>query len=227
MSSLIQTVRTLKEHSTVKENRNNLELEKIDNSKNGKRKSTYKNYVKPSKKFSIDVSDTNNQNIINNKEIKNENNTNPKERVSQNLKTYSYDKNSSLGFRKGKTKYILNLLNDTSLKKYKQSCISFLKEDDLIKNLYEENGFEKTNFSYDNFLEKNFFSSKLFLFKLEIMLTSEDFAKKNAKDKFFKKEITNFLKRMKEDKEIIDKKNNLNKFFEGQFSFIKSFDFNQ
>jgi hypothetical protein len=32
---------------------------------------------------------------------------------------------------------------------------------------------------------------------------------------------------MKEDKEIIDKKNNLNKFFEGQFSFIKSFDFNQ
>ena len=227
MSSLIQTVRTLKEHSTVKENRNNLEIEKIDNTKNGKRKSTYKNYVKPSKKFSIDVSDTNNQNIINNKEIKNENNTNPKERVSQNLKTYSYDKNSSLGFRKGKTKYILNLLNDTSLKKYKQSCISFLKEDDLIKNLYEENGFEKTNFSYDNFLEKNFFSSKLFLFKLEIMLTSEDFAKKNAKDKFFKKEITNFLKRMKEDKEIIDKKNNLNKFFEGQFSFIKSFDFNQ
>jgi Txe/YoeB family toxin of Txe-Axe toxin-antitoxin module len=59
------------------------------------------------------------------------------------------------------------------------------------------------------------------------MLTSEDFAKKNAKDKFFKKEITNLLKRMKEDKEIIDKKNNLNKFFEGQFSFIKSFDFNQ
>ena len=227
MSSLIQTVRTLKEHSTVKENRNNLELEKIDNTKNGKRKSTYKNYVKPSKKFSIDVSDTNNQNIINNKEIKNENNTNPKERLSQNLKTYSYDKNSSLGFRKGKTKYILNLLNDTSLKKYKQSCISFLKEDDLIKNLYEENGFEKTNFSYDNFLEKNFFSSKLFLFKLEIMLTSEDFAKKNAKDKFFKKEITNLLKRMKKDKEIIDKKNNLNKFFEGQFSFIKSFDFNQ
>ena len=51
MSSLIQTVRTLKEHSTVKENRNNLELEKIDNSKNAKRKSTYKNYVKPSKKF--------------------------------------------------------------------------------------------------------------------------------------------------------------------------------
>lgn len=30
MSSLIQTVRTLKEHSTVKENRNNLELEKLE-----------------------------------------------------------------------------------------------------------------------------------------------------------------------------------------------------
>ena len=59
------------------------------------------------------------------------------------------------------------------------------------------------------------------------MLTTEDFVKKNSKDKFFKKEITNFLKKIKEDKEIIEKKNNLNKCFETQFSFIKTFNFNQ
>ena len=159
-----------------------------------KRKSSIKNYVKPTKKFSIEVSDTNNQNILNSKE-----NIKPKEHLSENIKSQNNtnDKNSSIGFRKGKTKYILNLLNDTSIKKYKQSCISFLKEDSLIKNLYEENGFEKTNFSYDNFLEKNFFNNKLFLYKLEIMLTTEDFAKKNSKDKFLKKEKTNFLKKNK------------------------------
>ena len=33
--------------------------------------------------------------------------------------------NSSNAFRKGKTKYILNLLNDTSIKKYKQSLLVF------------------------------------------------------------------------------------------------------
>ena len=163
MSTLIQIVWTLKGHSTVKENINNSELEKLDknseNIKNMKRKSSIKNYVKPKEHLS--------------QNIKSQNNTN--------------DKNSSIGFRKGKTKYILNLLNDTSIKKYKQSCISFLKEDTLIKNLYEENGFEKTNFSYDNFLEKNFFNNKLFLYKLEIMLTNEDFVKKIQKINFLKK----------------------------------------
>ena len=53
MSTLIQTVRTLKGHSTVKENRNNLELEKLDknseNIKNMKRKSSIKNYIKQKK----------------------------------------------------------------------------------------------------------------------------------------------------------------------------------
>ena len=112
-----------------------------------------------------------------------------------------------------------------SIKKYKQTCISFLKEDNLIKQLYEENGFEKTNFSYDNFIEKYFFSSKLFMFKLEITLMSEDnLTKKNVKEKFFKKEILNFLQKMKSDKEIINKKSNLKVIFDNHFNFIKNFD---
>ena len=237
MSALINTVRNLKEHATVKKSRKNMELEKInknlDNDK--KRKSTIKN-VKPTKKFSIDLAESINfQNMYTSQDNKKENKTENilKESLNQTFKSPNNKNknsnifNSSNAFRKGKTKYILNLLNDASIKKYKQSCISFLKEDDLIKNLYEGNGFEKNNFSYDNFIEKNFFNNKLFLYKLEIMLMSEEFTKKNAKEKFFKKEIMYYLNNLKNEKEYIDKINNLKSSFDNQFSFIKNFDFNK
>lgn len=59
MSTLIQIVWTLKGHSTVKENINNSELEKLDknseNIKNMKRKSSIKNYVKPKKIFNWSI----------------------------------------------------------------------------------------------------------------------------------------------------------------------------
>ena len=250
---VVQTVRTLKEHPTVKESiRNNINLEKIldknqdINLKEEKRKGTViLRNIKPIKKFSIDGAENNinnnnlnnnninnnlnNNNINNNKENK-LNDLNLKERLSQSLRNpINFNIKNSInlnnGFRKGKSKYIQSLLSDTSMKKYKQTCITFLKEDELIKKLYEENGFEKTNFSYDNFLEKYFFNSKLFLFKLEINIMSEDFTiKKNTKEKFFKKEIINFLKKMKDDKSYNDKKNNLKQCFDTQFSFIKNFD---
>ncbi len=253
---VVQTVRTLKEHPTVKESiRNNINLEKIldknkdINLKEEKRKGTViLRNIKPIKKFSIDGAENNinnnnlnnnninnnlnNNNINNNKENK-LNDLNLKERLSQSLRNpINFNIKNSInlnnGFRKGKSKYIQSLLSDTSMKKYKQTCITFLKEDELIKKLYEENGFEKTNFSYDNFLEKYFFNSKLFLFKLEINIMSEDFTiKKNTKEKFFKKEIINFLKKMKEDKEYLNKKNDLKESFDKHFSFIKNFDFYQ
>ena len=54
MSTLIQIVWTLKGHSTVKENINNSELEKLDkNSENIK--SSIKNYVKPKKIFNWSI----------------------------------------------------------------------------------------------------------------------------------------------------------------------------
>ena len=240
---VVQTVRTLKEHPTVKESvNNNLLLEKIldknqnINIKEDKRKGTViLRNTKPIKKISIDGAENNlNNNNLNNNNINNKENKlnelNLKERLSQSLRNpINFNHKNSInlnnGFRKGKSKYIQSLLSDTSMKKYKQTCISFLKEDELIKKLYEDNGFEKTNFSYDNFLEKNFFNSKLFLFKLEIIIMSEDFTiKKNTKEKFFKKEIINFLKKMKDDKSYIDKKNNLKQCFDTQFSFIKNFD---
>ena len=240
---VVQTVRTLKEHPTVKESvNNNLLLEKIldknqnINIKEDKRKGTViLRNTKPIKKISIDGAENNlNNNNLNNNNINNKENKlnelNLKERLSQSLRNpINFNHKNSInlnnGFRKGKSKYIQSLLSDTSMKKYKQTCISFLKEDETIKKLYEENGFEKTNFSYDHFLEKYFFNNKLFLFKLEIIIMSEDFTiKKNTKEKFFKKEIINFLKKMKDDKSYIDKKNNLKQCFDTQFSFIKNFD---
>ena len=221
-----------------------------DEKKEIKRNTIIKNSLRrPSTKISIDGSENLHNNINNDNNNNNNNNkdnkillNNLKGRLSQsinvpvNINFTPINKNSILfasmnctnGIKKGKSKYIQSLLSDTSMKKYKQTCISFLKEDELIKKLYEENGFEKTNFSYDNFLEKNFFNSKLFLFKLEIIIMSEDFTvKKNTKEKFFKKEIINFLKKMKEDKEYLNKKNDLKQSFDKHFSFIKNFDFYQ
>jgi hypothetical protein len=62
------------------------------------------------------------------------------------------------------------------------------------------------------------------MFKLEITLMSEDnLTKKNCKEKFFKKEIIEFLQRLKNDKEYINKKTNLKSQFTKHFDFIKNF----
>ena len=58
----------------------------------------------------------------------------PKENNYNNIKT--------------KSKYVQNLMSDMSIKKYKQNCIDILKNDNLVKKLYEQAGFEKTNYSY-------------------------------------------------------------------------------
>ena len=250
---IVQTVRTLKEHPNLKQDKklSNISDKSSDNTsgnskdekKEIKRNSIVKNSLRrPSTKISIDGSENLHNNLNDDKIIINKDNkillNNLKGRLSQSINipvnnNFSpISKNSNLfssmnsknGIKKGKSKYIQSLLSDMSMKKYKQSCISMLKEDNLIKQLYEENGFEKTNFSYDNFIEKNFFSSPLFMFKLEITLMSEDnFTKKNFKEKFFKKEIIEFLQRLKNDKEYINKKTNLKSQFTKHFDFIKNF----
>ena len=47
----------------------------------------------------------------------------PKENNYNNIKT--------------KSKYVQNLMSDMSIKKYKQNCIDILKNDNLVKKLYE------------------------------------------------------------------------------------------
>ena len=70
---------------------------------------------------------------------------------------------------KTKSKYIQNLMSDISIKKYKQNCIDILKNDNLVKKLYEQAGFEKTNYSYEYFIQTNFFNKPLFMYKLEMI----------------------------------------------------------
>ena len=82
-----------------------------------------------------------------------------------------------------------------SIKKYKHSCIDILKNDNVVKNLYEQCGLEKTNYSYESFIQNNFFNKPLFMYKLEMLFLDEsNFTKKNFKENFFKKELINYLK---------------------------------
>jgi hypothetical protein len=128
-------------------------------------------------------------------------------------------------FKKRNSKYLQSLLSDLKIKTYKQNCISIIKEDSEIKNLFEKCGFENTNFSYENFVEKNFFTNKVFMYKLEMLLLNDNFGKKNFKENFFKKEILNFLNNLNSDLIFKENLENLEKKFQENFDFINNFDF--
>ena len=126
---------------------------------------------------------------------------------------------------KTRSKYVQNLLNDMSIKKYKHSCIDILKNDNVVKKLYEQCGFEKTNYSYENFIQNNFFNKPLFMYKLEMLFLDEsNFTKKNFKENFFKNEIIKYLNKYN-NQEIYQKQmNNLKDVFKEGFDNILNFD---
>ena len=118
----------------------------------------------------------------------------------------------------------MNLLNNMSIKKYIKSCIQLLKNDNEIKNLYEQGGFDKTNNGYENFLDKFFFNKELFMYKLEMLFLDEsNFIKKNFKENFFKKEIKDFLNNSISDAIYQNRVNTLNKVFTDTFQKIENF----
>ena len=126
---------------------------------------------------------------------------------------------------KTRSKYVQNLLNDMSLKKYKNSCIDILKNDNVVKKIYEQCGFEKTNYSYEYFIQNNFFNKPLFMYKLEMLFLDEsNFTKKNFKENFFKNEIIKYLNNYNSN--IIYKKqmNDLQDVFKEGFESILNFD---
>ena len=100
--------------------------------------------------------------VSKNKEISN-NTTNT---LNLNSGLYTQKKINNM---KTRSKYVQNLMNDMSIKKYKQSCVDLLKNDNVVKKLYEQCGFEKTNYNYENFIQNNFFNKPLFMFKLEML----------------------------------------------------------
>ena len=126
---------------------------------------------------------------------------------------------------KTRSKYIQNLLNDASIKKYKNSCIDIIKNDNMVKKLYEQCGFEKTNYSYENFIQNNFFNKALFMFKLEILFLDEtNFSKKNFKENFFKNEIIKYLNEYNNNKLYQRQMNDLQEVFKEGFESIIDFD---
>ena len=126
---------------------------------------------------------------------------------------------------KGRSKYIQNLLNDMSIKKYKNSCIDLLKNDNAVKKLYEQCGFEKTNYSYEYFIQNNFFNKPLFMYKLEMLFLDEsNFTKKNFKENFFKNEIIKYLENYNSQDIYQKQMLNLRDVFEEGFENIQNFD---
>ena len=135
------------------------------------------------------------------------------------LKIYNYNN------IKTRSKYVQNLLSDMSLKKYKQSCIEILKNDNTIKKLYEQAGFEKTNYSYEYFIQNNFFNRALFMYKLEMLFLDEsNFIKKNFKENFFKNEIIKYLNEFTSEEIYKKQMTNLKDVFKDGFNTISNFD---
>jgi hypothetical protein len=126
---------------------------------------------------------------------------------------------------KTRSKYVQNLLNDMSIKKYKNSCIDILKNDNVVKKLYEQCGFEKTNFSYEHFIQNNFFNKPLFMYKLEMLfLDDNNFTKKNFKENFFKNEIVKYLNDYNNNNIYQKQMTDLNDVFKEGFESILEFD---
>ena len=126
---------------------------------------------------------------------------------------------------KTRTKYVQNLLSDMNIKKYKQSCIEIIKNDNTVKKLYEQAGFEKTNFSYEIFIQNNFFNQPLFMYKLEMLFFDEsNFNKKNFKENFFKHEMIKHLEHLNHQEIYNTQMNSLKNVFQDGFKNISNFD---
>ena len=126
---------------------------------------------------------------------------------------------------KTRTKYVQNLLSDMNIKKYKQSCIEIIKNDNTVKKLYEQAGFEKTNFSYEIFIQNNFFNQPLFMYKLEMLFFDEsNFNKKNFKENFFKHEMIKHLEHLNHQEIYNTQMNSLKNVFQDGFKNIANFD---
>ena len=125
---------------------------------------------------------------------------------------------------KTRSKYVQNLLSDMSIKKYKQNCIDLLKNDNLVKKLYEQAGFEKTNYSYEYFIQTNFFNRPLFMYKLEMLFLDEsNFIKKNFKENFFKNEIVKYLTEFTNEEIYKKQMDSLKDVFQDGFKTISDF----
>ena len=100
-----------------------------------------------------------------------------------------------------------------------------MKNDNLVKKLYEQAGFEKTNYSYEYFIQTNFFNRPLFMYKLEMLFLDEsNFIKKNFKENFFKNEIVKYLTEFTNEEIYKKQMDSLKDIFQEGFKTISDFD---
>ena len=158
--------------------------------------------------------------VISKEKIQNLNPTSTFHLTSQNRqKKYNYNN------IKTRSKYVQNLLSDMNIKKYKQNCIDIVKNDTLVKKLYEQAGFEKTNYSYEYFIHNNFFNNPLFMYKLEMLFMDEsNFIKKNFKENFFKNEIVKYLNQFTNEEIYKRQMDSLQNIFKDGFDAINNFE---
>ena len=158
--------------------------------------------------------------VISKEKIQNLNPTSTFHLTSQNRqKKYNYNN------IKTRSKYVQNLLSDMNIKKYKQNCIDIVKNDTLVKKLYEQAGFEKTNYSYEYFIHNNFFNNPLFMYKLEMLFMDESKKKKkNFKENFFKNEIVKYLNQFTNEEIYKRQMDSLQNIFKDGFDAINNFD---
>lgn len=169
----------------------------------------------------ITINNNNKIKIVSKPKEQKVNQTNTFHLSSQQNKQKQYNYNNI----KTKSKYVQNLLSDMSIKKYKQSCLDIIKNDNLVKKLYEQAGFEKTNYSYEYFINTNFFNKPLFMYKLEMLFLEEsNFIKKNFKENFFKTEIIKYLNEFTHEEIYKKQMNNLKDVFQDSFKTITNFD---
>ena len=244
----------LKENNKIENEKNKTdEIKKTKKNKNSITRFPNKSNTvvrkKSSTKISIDGSADNkmksgtadnHQSIGNNNNINNINNSNSnkikivsKQKDPKNLQTSTFHLSSgqnkpkqyNYNNIKTRSKYVQNLLSDMSIKKYKQSCIDLIKNDNLVKKLYEQAGFEKTNYSYEYFITTNFFNQPLFMYKLEMLFLDEsNFIKKNFKENFFKSEMVKYLTEFTSEEIYKRQMNNLKDVFQDGFKTISNFD---
>ena len=203
-ANIVKTVRNLKTHSSSKQAIKDISSNQIEDSKNNTNSQFNKSLpVRRQSRIAIDGSEH-----------------------TKNTRTSLYKSTKSNGFIKTKSKYIQNLMNEANMKKYKQSCMSLVKNDNEILKLYEECGYQKTNYSFENFVEK-IFSDKIFLYKLEFLLTnsSDSIFKKNYKEKFYKEEILKLLNIATKNKKYSVSIEKLSTAFETQLMLIQSYNF--
>jgi hypothetical protein len=155
--------------------------------------------------------------------------------ITNNNKTFDYETLKKYKKRQ-KSDYQKNLLSKKSLDKYKEECVTLIKKEPEMKNLFGQIGINKDD-DYLLYISNNFFNKPHFLFALEILIleTVEEtntlkvfrtnknvLPLKVVKENFYRDEILKDLKLKIYEGEYSNKFNNLMKNLDNFIDSLKN-----